>query len=143
MGKASNRKSAAPRHPVHTGKKKTRLWQGLYALVVLSGLAGTLLLLYRPATPAEETGPENPASTTAPSGEAGLQNRSVLPATPREPRPKTLDPSQFADPQTMTSYQIAQIIPQVLERLPCYCGCYQSVGHRNNLDCFTDEHGVT
>jgi hypothetical protein len=30
-----------------------------------------------------------------------------------------------------------------LERLPCYCGCYLTAGHQNNLDCFRDRHGET
>lgn len=143
MGKPSKRKHAAPHHPVPTGKKKTRLWQGLFALIVLSGLTATYVLLYRPAAPADQAGSDKPASTAVPSGEAGLQNRLVLPAMPRDPRPNTLAPSQFPDPQTASAYQVAQVIPEVLEHLPCYCGCYQSAGHRNNLDCFSDEHGVT
>jgi len=143
MGKASKTKAASARPPVRTGKKKTRLWQGVFTLVVLGGLAATFLLMYRPATPADETEAGNPASAAAPSGDDGLSIRQVLPATPRNPRPRTLASSRFSDPQTSTAYQIAQVIPQVLERLPCYCGCYQSVAHQNNLDCFSDEHGVT
>ena len=143
MSKASKRKAAAVHPSVLTGKKKTRLWQGVFTLVVLGGLAATFLLMYRPATPAEPSKAGNPASAAAPSGDGGLPNRQVLPATPRNPRPSTLAPTRFSDPQTSTAYQIAQVIPEVLERLPCYCGCYQSVGHQNNLDCFSDEHGVT
>ena len=40
------------------------------------------------------------------------------------------------------AYQAAKDIPEVLERLPCYCGCFTNAGHRNNLDCFRDDHGV-
>ena len=29
----------------------------------------------------------------------------------------------------------------MLFRSPCYCGCFSNSGHRNNLDCFKDNHG--
>jgi cytochrome c-type biogenesis protein CcmH/NrfG len=41
------------------------------------------------------------------------------------------------------AYQVAHEIPRVLERLTCYCGCDKTVGHRNLLDCFLDDHGST
>lgn len=41
------------------------------------------------------------------------------------------------------AYQVAHEIPQVLQRLPCYCGCDKTAGHRNLLDCFFDDHGST
>jgi hypothetical protein len=28
----------------------------------------------------------------------------------------------------------------LLEQMPCYCGCGESVGHRNTYDCFIHEH---
>lgn len=65
--------------------------------------------------------------------------RYVLPATPRVPRPRTLDPAQFMG-KTREAYQAARDYPELLERMPCYCGCYQSAGHQNNLDCYTDQH---
>ena len=38
--------------------------------------------------------------------------------------------------------EAAKEVPEVLAQLPCYCGCMSNFGHRNNLDCFHDEHGV-
>ncbi len=29
---------------------------------------------------------------------------------------------------------------ELLEQIPCYCGCGDSVGHRNNYDCFIHEN---
>ncbi|WP_100371934.1 PCYCGC motif-containing (lipo)protein [Bacillus sp. FJAT-45037] len=29
----------------------------------------------------------------------------------------------------------------LLEQMPCYCGCGESVGHRNTFDCFIHERG--
>jgi hypothetical protein len=64
-----------------------------------------------------------------------------LPATPRNPRPATLSPELFTG-QVAKVYRIAQEVPELLERMPCYCGCYVNPGHHNNLDCYTDRHSV-
>ena len=161
MGKSNKGKHSPPQRHLHPRKKGIRLWQGLFTLVVLGGLTWTYVVLYRPAyqdtpsrpentaSPGVPSGqdtpsrPENTASSGAPSDEASLRNRLVLPATPRNPRPPTLDPGLFPDPQVAAAYQIARAIPEVLESIPCYCSCYQSAGHRNNLDCFVDNHGAT
>ena len=63
----------------------------------------------------------------------------------REVLPKsnvvTLDPARFSG-KTRAAYEAAKEVPEVLAQLPCYCGCMSGFGHRNNLDCFHDEHGV-
>jgi hypothetical protein len=57
-------------------------------------------------------------------------------------RPYTLSPAQFShDPKAQAAYQVAKDIPEVLEQLPCFCGCMMNRGHKNNLFCFSDEHG--
>jgi hypothetical protein len=63
--------------------------------------------------------------------------REVLP----KPNITTLDPAQFFG-RTRTAYEAAKEIPEVLAQLPCYCGCMTGAGHRSNLDCFHDAHGV-
>ena len=55
--------------------------------------------------------------------------------------PQTLSPELFAG-SVKEGYQIAQVIPDVLAELRCYCGCDQSIGHRNLLDCFVDDHAA-
>jgi len=65
----------------------------------------------------------------------------ALPAIPRNPRPQTLSPLLFSG-QVARAYQIAQEVPELLQRMPCYCGCYVNPGHRNNLDCYTDRHSA-
>jgi hypothetical protein len=66
-------------------------------------------------------------------------------STPRAALPKpnftTLDPALFTG-RTHEAYQAAKEVPEVLAQLPCYCGCMTGFNHRNNLDCFHDEHGV-
>lgn len=64
-----------------------------------------------------------------------------LPAIPRSPRPATLLPELFSG-KVAQVYRIAREVPELLERMPCYCGCYVNPGHRNNLDCYTDRHSV-
>jgi hypothetical protein len=53
-----------------------------------------------------------------------------------------LSPSMFGDEKTRAAYQTAKDIPEVLEQLPCFCGCMSSIGHKNNLFCFKDQHGA-
>ncbi len=36
------------------------------------------------------------------------------------------------------AYEFAASHPEVLEQMPCYCGC-KIMGHASNLDCFIDE----
>jgi hypothetical protein len=36
-------------------------------------------------------------------------------------------------------YQIAAANRDLLEQMPCYCGCGDSVDHKSNLDCFINE----
>lgn len=64
-----------------------------------------------------------------------------LPAIPHNPRPATLSPDLYTGKER-EAYRIAKEVPQLLERMPCYCGCYVTAGHRNNLDCYTDRHAV-
>ena len=64
-----------------------------------------------------------------------------LPAIPHNPRPETLSPLHFTG-EVARAYRIAQEVPELLERMPCYCGCYVNPGHRNNLDCYTDRHAI-
>ncbi|MBD8025791.1 PCYCGC domain-containing protein [Ureibacillus sp. Re31] len=36
-------------------------------------------------------------------------------------------------------YEVAGQATDILEWIPCYCGCGESAGHRNNLNCFIAE----
>lgn len=70
-------------------------------------------------------------------GPAETGPREVLP----KPNVTTLDPAQFSG-RVRNAYEAAREVPEVLAQLPCYCGCMSGFGHRNNLDCFHDLHGV-
>ncbi len=56
----------------------------------------------------------------------------------REKRP-TLSPHKFTG-KVRRAYEVARAIPQVLDRLYCYCRCRENSGHKNLLSCFTDTH---
>ena len=43
-----------------------------------------------------------------------------------------------APPVVQEAYRFAIANPEVLSKLPCYCGC-GSMGHESNLDCFIQE----
>jgi hypothetical protein len=36
-------------------------------------------------------------------------------------------------------YQMAGLSAELLQWIPCYCGCGESVGHKSNLNCFIKE----
>ena len=124
---------------VHSTPGTSRRWTNLAvaALVLLVGAGSYLAVrsLQPPAAPAAANPPAKAKSS--------LSTKVILPAYPRRPRSPTLPPEQFPDPVIRQSYEVAQNNPQLLERMPCYCGCYISHRHTSNLDCFVDNHGET
>lgn len=123
-------------------RKKTKIWQLVLAIIVVAGLASGWILMTREPATRSETRP-SAADMAQSIIVPGLENRMVLPARPQRPRPVTLNPAAFDDPETKASYQAAKDSPEALENVACYCGCFGNSGHRNNLDCFKDNHGVT
>ena len=117
------------------GAEGARRWlrpAALAALVVLGG--GAFYYLYRDEPPVVEDKTPRAAS---------LAPRNFLPARARAPRPRSLDPKTFSDLEVRQSYEVAQNHPELLEQMPCYCGCYGTSGHSSNYDCFVDSHGAT
>lgn len=45
-----------------------------------------------------------------------------------------------AAPEVQEAYRFAVANREVLEKIPCYCGCNQ-VGHQNNYQCYVAEDG--
>ena len=134
MGKG--RKGGPPPKPA---KKKARAGQLILLAVVIASFVGAYVLWNQGAGSegASTSGPLDPLSGM------GKSDRLILPASPRSPRPITLDPALFPDPEVKRSYEVAQETPEPLEHVACYCGCFNTSGHRNNLDCFHDGHGST
>jgi hypothetical protein len=133
---AKGRKTNAASQP----QKRTRLWQGLLALIVVVGLVSAYVLISRGSGDSESADQKQVADLLSVSS---LKGHLVLPAEPRNPRPETLDPNNFTDTETHAAYLAAKEVPEVLEHIACYCGCFKEAGHRNNLDCYHDNHGVT
>ena len=71
-----------------------------------------------------------------------LLRSKAWPAIPRRVRPSTMDPALFQG-RIAEGYRIAKEHAELLEQMPCYCGCYLTHGHQNSLDCFRDHHGET
>lgn len=59
----------------------------------------------------------------------------------QENRP-TLSPELFSG-KVRRAYEIAREIPEVLDRLYCYCRCKENFAHKNLLSCFIDNHAAT
>jgi hypothetical protein len=59
----------------------------------------------------------------------------------RETRP-TLPPALFSG-RVKEAYQLAKDIPEVLDKLYCYCMCKENSGHKNLLTCYVDNHAAT
>ena len=59
----------------------------------------------------------------------------------REKNP-TLSPQRFTG-KVRRAYEIARTIPEVLDRLYCYCRCRENSGHKNLLSCYVDTHAST
>jgi hypothetical protein len=66
---------------------------------------------------------------------AVAQAQRVAPATPLPPIP--YESFQVPRPPELikTVYEFAAYHPEVLNYVPCYCGC-ESVGHKSNQSCF-------
>ncbi|OGP72123.1 MAG: hypothetical protein A2W09_02615 [Deltaproteobacteria bacterium RBG_16_50_11] len=80
---------------------------------------------------------DHPSQVTDPKEFKILKEKSIDPKTGL---PKTLDPNLFKG-KAKQAYQIAQEIPEVLAKMPCFCEC-EAFGHENLLDCFVDRHGA-
>jgi len=59
----------------------------------------------------------------------------------RETR-QTLPPALFSG-RVKRAYQLARDIPEVLDKLYCYCMCKENSGHKNLLTCYVDNHAAT
>jgi hypothetical protein len=124
--KKSNKPANRTKQTVPVAKKRSNY--PLFAMI-----AGTILaitggyLLYRGEKP-----PAQPPQPTEVQAES---------ASLRESRP-TLPPYQFTG-KVRRAYEVARAIPQVLDRLYCYCRCRENFGHKNLLSCFVGTHAST
>jgi hypothetical protein len=66
-------------------------------------------------------------ATRATQPELALAPESALPDFVRD-----------AAPQVQEAYRFAIANPDILSKIPCYCGC-GAMGHQNNLQCYIKE----
>ena len=77
------------------------------------------------------------------SGGGGLSERGVPVGAPGD-RFETLGPGDLpsfvaqADARLREAYRYAAANSEVLQYIPCYCGC-GNIGHRHNGDCYVQE----
>ena len=123
----------------------------IYKLIVVAalGLAGSVALLAAGERPAQ--------GDTRPRAATGAQRASSLPMRPHSGPLPTLPRVSFEPPRSMAVvqqvYEFAARHPEVLQYVPCYCGC-ERVGHSANHSCFVksraadgrvtewDSHGI-
>ena len=98
---------------------KQNLALGIAAVVIMAGIGGVLL-----------------RGTADQAGDQTADSAQLSKAA------DVLSPSLFSDEKTRAAYQTAKDIPEVLEQIPCFCGCLSNFGHKNNLFCFKDQHGA-
>ncbi|WP_164491616.1 PCYCGC motif-containing (lipo)protein [Staphylospora marina] len=106
-------------------KRKATKW-----LLLLGGMLMTVHLTGCAAEPDSGHTSEHHSSTEHVAGDLREETGSV-----RE-LPSFLS---GADPWVVQVYQTAAENASLLDHIPCYCGCGQSVGHRSNRDCFVHE----
>ena len=119
------------RHEQRRGRARWIAW-GLGLAGLALGLAVGAGMAWRAPAP---TG-QSDGSTSGLTASAGAS-----PVTRRETRP-TLDPGRFVG-KARLAHQVAREIPDVLDRLYCYCECDKLSGHKSLLSCYTDGHAAT
>jgi hypothetical protein len=85
---------------------------------------------------------EAPPSARGADGPVLSASRAPAPAAGRREMRPTLDPARFVG-KAARAHQVAREIPDVLDRLYCYCECDKHVGHKSLLSCYTDGHAAT
>ena len=129
---------------VNVERAKPMPWLLIVSAVAIATVAGFLLVT--------STSPQGP-NETEPTGSVADANIATSsapvasPATPRTfddldslPLPPLPYMNQTAGPPELMrqAYVFAARNPDVLDYVPCYCGCGQTDGHVGNTDCFVE-----
>jgi hypothetical protein len=112
MGKAKRAKQ----------KRKRHQWIVVGAAAVAAVGLGVAFLSWSGGGPSEINVQASPSGDRFESVEAG-----ALPSFAKQGRAKVQE-----------AYRYAAAHPEVLQYIPCYCGC-ENVGHRHNADCYVKE----
>ena len=147
--KSRSRESLAPSPERAVENKGGPPW------ILIGGAVGALALIAflglnagsdAPATPEGETAanvsdemPERPPAPPTPPPEERTPTPPADAAMPPLPLQANLIPR---DPEVIRDvYMFAARHPEVLEYVPCFCGC-ETRGHRRNADCFVRERSA-
>jgi hypothetical protein len=102
----------------------------------LIAAAAAILMTSLGLTAALDAEPQAGAHVHAPAGAAP---RAVTPMKPHTGALPALPRVGFEPPRSMAViqqvYEFAARHPEVLQHVPCYCGC-ERIGHNGNHDCF-------
>lgn len=119
------------------GRGRARARKGLTAATFILLLFGVMvaIILVRAARRAGDIAmnPDSQGADQSTLGRASIQIVPVAPDLPPLPRPRGLLPRSA--PAVQAAYEFAARHPEVLERLPCFCGC-ERLGHSSNRHCF-------
>ncbi len=91
-----------------------------------------------PSAPASSTAaartPEGASEPESPAPQFTSEDLEGLPMPPLPYVPQTAGPADLM----RQAYVFAARNPDVLDYVPCYCGCGQTDGHVGNTDCFVE-----
>lgn len=99
-------------------------------LLIIIGAAGCQNL-------ERETAPRNSGELKSASDDTSCGTRHLA----RTPG-RILSPSHFMDSHVQHVYSMASKLEPLIKRLPCVCGCEESLGHKSLCACFTSFHGA-
>jgi hypothetical protein len=122
----SNKHATRPQQPAPASKKKSK-----YPLLAI--IAGGVLVLAGAYFLYQG---EKPPKQSPQLSELKTENINL-----REKR-STLSPQRFTG-KVRSAYEVARAIPEVLDRLYCYCRCRENFNHKNLLSCYVDTHAST
>jgi hypothetical protein len=124
--KKPNKHNTKPKQTTPESKKRSK-----FPLLAL--MAGGVLVLIGAYFLYQEKKPPAPSPQLT---ELKTENVNL-----REKR-STLSPNKFTG-KVRRAYEVARAIPQVLDRLYCYCRCRENFNHKNLLSCYVDTHAST
>ena len=133
----------SPKHQSKPQKPSTSS-NVLFAGAVLAVVVGGAYLFLRPTAPTVTTGTEAPVADAAPAFDLESERAALgtAPAKPGQPDAvplPNLPIDQFSSARQVdvvrAAYEFAAEHPEVLQYVPCFCGC-ETRGHSGNDDCF-------
>ncbi|MEE2792923.1 MAG: PCYCGC motif-containing (lipo)protein [Acidobacteriota bacterium] len=143
MGSKQRRKASRPA-AIAEERAKPIPWLFIVSAVAIATVGGFLLVTSTSQQAPSETGlagglaAETTATgsppVTSPTTPATYGNLDDLPMPPLPYMNQTAGPPELM----RQAYVFAARNPDILDYVPCYCGCGQTDGHVGNTDCFVE-----